>query len=473
MIARLPFGEFKPDQTKASETLRACQNALPSGDQRYVPLKSLQAFTDALDEPFKGGYSAISSDGDGFLLVGTETTLKRLSSGSWSDLATSLTTNSRWQFQQFGNYVVGVNGGMTQEVDLAAGTAGDLATAPTATSIWVVGDYVCIGRADGEINKIATSAFRDHTAWTPGTDQATELSFQTGGAVQGGIGGEYGVIFQRERIVRQTRTGDPLAPFQYDEITANFGCSNGNTIASAGRTAFFLSDRGFMAIDDGLSLRAIGNERVDRFWDDNVGRDNFDMVFSAIDPRNSLVVWGLAGVSGFLLIYNFTLDRWASARLPFSGILAGFDTSITLENMAVTETDLDAMTVSLDDARWSGGDPRLYLFNEDDEGGTLTGDNLQAVFELPLVEIVPGKRSRIRNVVPVCDAVSGLTVELAVRQRFGDAASTVTATNLLANGHMPIRAAGRHVAPKLTIAAGVDWTFAYGLELELSAGGRE
>jgi hypothetical protein len=470
---RIPFGEFKPDQTIAGEFLRTCRNVLPSGDGRYLPLKALSAFSDSLGAAFYGGYSAISSDGDAFLLVGTSTKLRRLSSGAWSDLATGLTPTYRWQMQQFGDYVVAVNGSATQKVDLAAGTAAALAGAPTGKSIWVVGDYVCIGQADGEINKIATSAFRDHTGWTPGTDQATELSFQTGGAVQGGIGGEYGVIFQRERIVRQTRTGDALAPFQYDEITTNYGCSNGNTIASAGRTAFFLSDRGFMAIDDGQALRAIGSERVDRFWEENVGRDAYDSVFCAVDPRNSLVVWGLAGVNGFLLIYNFALDRWTHARMSFTGILAGFDTSTSLEALAVTYTDLDVMTVSLDDARWQGGDPRLYLFDADNAAGTLTGDNLEAVFELPQVEVTKARRTVVRQVVPLTDATDGLTVDLLMRQRTGDVGGTTTTTDMLANGYMPIRTAGKYVAPTVTIAAGTVWTYAQGLELVMSAGGRE
>lgn len=473
MIARLPFGEFKPDQTRASETLRICRNVLASGDQRYIPLKALHTFSDAMAEPFKGGYSAISSDGDGFLLVGTSTKLLRLSGGSWTSLLTGLTTSARWQMQQFGDYVVAVNGGATQEVDLVAGTAAALAGAPTGTSVWVVGDYVCIGQADGAINEVATSAFRDHTGWTPGTDQATLQVFQTGGAVQGGIGGEYGVIFQRDRIVRQTRTGDALAPFQYDEITANFGCANGNTIASAGRSAFFLSDRGFMAIDDGQALRPIGSERVDRWWDENVGRDNYDKVFCAVDPRNSLVVWGLSGTNGVLLFYNFALDRWTTAKFGFSGILSGFDTSTSLETLAVTYTDIDAMTITLDDARWSGGDPRLYLFGTDDKAGTLTGDNLEATFELPQTEIVPGKRVMVRNALLESDATEGVTVSLALRQRPGDAATTVSASSMYANGYLALRGAGRHIAPTVTIAAGTEWTYAYGLELGLSAGGRE
>lgn len=473
MIARLPFGEFLPDQTKVSGFLYECRNVLASGDGRYTPLKAVAPFGNALPSAFEGGYSAVSSDGDGFLFAGTASALYRLSGGAWAALETGLTTNARWQFQQFGDYVVAVNGGATREIDLAGGTSAALAGAPTGTSVWVVADYVCIGRAGGEINKIATSAFRDHTGWTPGVNQSTDLPFQTGGAVMGGVGGEYGVILQRDRLVRQTRTGDALAPFQYDEISTNFGCANGNTIASAGRTVFFLSDRGFMALDDGQALRAIGSEKVNRWWDANVGRDNFDKVFTAVDPRNNLVAWGVAGVSGLLLIYNFELDRWTTGEFAFSGIMSGFDTSISLEALALTETNIDLMTTSLDDTSYSGGDPRLYVLDIDGKPGSLTGATLEAFFALTQAEVISGKRSLVRGVVPATDATNGVTVQLETRQRTGDAAIATTASNMLANGNMPIRAAGRHVGASMTIAAGTDWTFAQGLELEVAAGGRE
>lgn len=471
MIVRLPLPDYRPDQTQVSGSLQTCRNAFASGDGRYRPLRDIQEFTDALPAAFLGGYSAIASDGTGYLLAGTATNLYQLDSAAWTSLVGSLTITSRWKFVQFGDYVVAVNGSATREVDLAAGTDSAIAGAPSGKSIWVVGDYVCIGQASGEINKIATSAFRDHTGWTPGTDQATDLSFQTGGAVQGGVGGEYGVILQRDRLVRQTRTGDASAPFQYDEITNNYGCSNGATIAAAGRTVFFHSDRGFMALDNGSDLRPIGSEKIDRYFESIVGSDNFDSIFAAVDPQNKVVMWGVPGSPGLLLIYNFELDRWSTGSLPFTGFMPGFTTSTTLEALAVTYTNLDTMTISLDDGRWTGGNPRLYFFDENHKAGTLTGSTLEAQFDLGFVELIQGQRARVRGVRPLTDATSGMTITLDTRQRLGDAQNRTTTTTLNASGTMPIRSAGRYVSTSIRFDAGVNWFYAQGLEFDCFEGG--
>lgn len=465
MIASLPVPEYRPDLNEGSGVLTRCENVHVGIDGSYRPIPAISAFSSALDEAFLGGYSAISSDGTGFLLAGTATDLYRYTSGTWTSLVGSLAITSRWQFAAFGDYVVAVNGAATREVDLSAGTDSAIAGAPSGTCIWVVGDYLCIGQADDEINKIATSAFRDHTGWTPGTNQSTSLSFQTGGAVQGAIGGEYGVILQRNRIVRQTRTGDAAAPFQYDEISSNFGCSNGATIAAAGRTVFFHSDRGFMAIEDGQALKPIGSEKIDRSFELEVGRDNFDNIYAAVDPQNKLVMWGVPGRPGKIWIYNFEQDKWTTAVMTFTGIMPGFTSSTTLEALAATYTDLDAMTISLDDGRWAGGNPQLYLFDGDYKAGTLSGDSLPAEFWYGFEQLGSG-RSRIRGVRPITDATANITVSFETRQQLGGASIIKSTTSMLASSFMPVRASGRYIAPRVSYDAAADWSYLRGLEVE-------
>lgn len=465
MIVNIPVPEYRPDLNEGSGVLTRCENVHVGVDGSYRPIPSISPFSDALPALFLGGHSAITSSGEGFLLAGTATNLYRYSSGSWSSLVGSLTITSRWRFADFGDYVVAVNGSATREIDLTAGTDSAISGAPSGTCIWVVGDYLCIGRADGEINKIATSAFRDHTGWTPGTNQSTSLPFQTGGAIQGAVGGEYGVILQRNRIVRQSRTGDASAPFQYDEISSNFGCSNGATIAAAGRTVFFHSDRGFMALEDGQALRPIGSEKVDRSFKLEVGRDNFDNLYAAVDPQNKLVMWGVPGRPGKVWIYNFEQDKWTTAVLTFTGIMPGFTASTTLEALAATYTDIDAMTISLDDGRWAGGNPQLYLFDGDSKAGTLSGVNLAAEFWFGFQQLGIG-RSRIRGVRVITDATEGLTVSFETRQQLGGSSVTKSTSSMLASSYMPVRASGRYIAPRASYSPGATWSYLRGLEVE-------
>lgn len=472
MNVTVPLPEYKPDQSVNSGVLLTAENVYPALDG-YRPVQGFESLTDPLAEPYQGGVSAIASDGTAYMLVGTAAGLySQESDGSWTELVGSLSVAYRWQFAQFGDYVIAVNGSDTREVDLDLATASVITDAPSFTSIAVVGDYVVGGQPGGDINRVRWSAFRDHTAWTLGENQAGDQPMLTGGAVMGIAGGEYGVIFQRERIVRMSRTGNSEAPFDFAEISVNYGCANGATIAQSGRTVFFYSDRGFMALEDGQALRNIGSEKIDRTFAETINRDQLGQMFAAIDPQNKLVIWGIPGLPGKLWIYNFELDRWTTAEMNFSGIFPGFTTSISLDDFpSLGYTDLDAMTISLDDPRWSGGNPRLYLINGSNEAGTLTGDNLAADLELGYAQLVPGRQARPRSIRPVTDAIAGMTAEVNAKARMGDIDNTTSTSTLRASGVMPIRGKGRYHKIRLQIAAGTDWSYVQGLDVECEAGG--
>lgn len=471
MITRVRLPDFKPDQSQNSGVLLMAENVFPAMDG-YRAISEVTTVSDALGEGFQGGSSAISTDGTSYLLAGTGTDLYKIDAdGGWTSMLGSLGVSGRWRFAQFGDYVVAVNGTPTIEVALGTGTSSLLAGAPSGTSVAVVGDHVFIGQADGDISKVQWCAFRDHTSWIDGTDQAGSLPMQTGGSVMGLAGGEYGIVLQRERLVRITRTGSADTPFQFDEISSNFGCASGATIAQAGRTIFFRSDRGFMALEDGQVLKPIGSEKVDRAFEAAVPRDDLDRVFAAVDPQNKLVMWGVPGSPGTLWIYNFELDRWSTARFAFEGIMPGFTNSIGLEDLAVLYPDLDAMTISLDDPRWSGGNPRLYLFDNSHALGVFYGDNLPARLDLGFNELAPGRRARLRSVRPVWDGRSGMTVTVNAKARLGDDDDTQTASVLRASGVIPIRASGRYLSTSVEIAAGTIWGYMQSLDFEYQQGG--
>lgn len=467
MITAIALPPYLPDQSINSGVALVAENLYRAADG-YRPVRKFQEVSDALTGTFKGGASFIASNGAAYLLAGTTTNLQSLSANVWSNLLTGLTITGRWRFEQFGDFVVAVNGGATQEVDLIAGTASALAAAPTGTSVCVIGDFVVIGQAGGDQLKVQWSAFNDHTAWTPAVDQSGFQPMLTGGEVKGIVGGEYGVILQRSRLVRMTRTGDATAPFQFDEITNNYGCASAASIAASGRTVFFLSDRGFMALEDGQAIKPIGNEKIDRTFRLNVVRDDYERMFAAVDPENTLVYWGIPGTPGTIYIYNWVLDAWSTARVNFDGLFSGFSASVNSDSTGIT--DIDGSTFGVDDPRFSGGAPRFYCV-QSGKAGALSGTPLQATIKLGFTQYVPGRRARITAVRPIGDVISGLTLTADARQRLGDDERLTTVSTINATGRMPIRCGGRYIALSLTIAAGVAWTYMQGFELEFQPGG--
>lgn len=469
MKSVLPMPPFLPDQSAISGGLSVCENVYPKVDG-YSPIAGFTGFTDALPAAFKGGASFIANDGTSSLLVGTATGLVRYSGGSWTALLSSMTVPGQWRFCQFGNYAIAVNGVETKVVDLGTQTASTLTGAPAGIAVCVVGDYVLIAQGSGEILNVYNSAFNDHTGWTPGVNGSQIQPMLTGGEVMGLAGGEYGVILQRQRLVRVSRTGNDIAPFQYDEITPNVGCASKASVIAIGRTVFFLSDSGFMALEDGQQIKPIGSEKVNRTFNSEVPRDDWERLYVAHDPQSKIVAWCVPGNPGKLWIYNYELDRWSTGKLNMDGIFSGFTASTDLETLAVTYTNLDAMTISLDDPRWAGGNPRLYCV-QSGAVGTFFGDNLATTITYSFNEFVPGRVTRMRAVRPMGDAAGGVTVKIDARARLGDTEDNTASADLRTSGIVPLRCSGRYLKTTFQVAAGTSWSYVNALEYEYEAGG--
>lgn len=446
----------------------AMDNALPIADG-YGPVKAFQSVSEAITGDFLGGAAVIASDNTSYLLVGTSTSLQRYSSGAWTNLLTGLTVTDQWKFTGFGDFVVAVNGDTTYQVDLNAGTATAIAGAPAGKSVAVIDPYVFIGQGSGDFLSVFSSDINDHTRWVPDTG-ATQQPQLVGNEVMGLAGGEYGVILQRRRLVRITKTGDASAPFEYDPITDNVGCASRGSVVQLGRSVFFLSDQGFMAFEDGQVLVPIGSEQIDRTFQELVPPDDYERIFAAIDPVRKLVVWCVPGSPGFLFVYNYDLKKWGRATMNVQGVFSAFTSSETLEGVSAANPDLDAMTLSLDDPSFSGGSPQLYVV-QDGEIGTLSGATLEASFELGFMEPVQGRRSRLRGVRPITDCIEGQTMSVRVSDRQGDEGVVKQGGALRPSGRFPFRATGRYHRVSWDITAGSVWSYVQGFEVEFEAGG--
>lgn len=462
---RLILGQLEPDNPEHLQNgLQEANNvyATPNG---YRPIPAFSAIADALPATFQGGASYVASDGTVNLLAGTATDLYLFDSGlEWDSILGSLTA-SRWYFTQANDHAIATHGGAPIDINLLAGTAAALAgSPPTSDYCASVRDFVVL--SDG--NTVTWSGFQDREEWTAGTNQSGSQSMLVGGPITGLAGGEFGLIFQRSAVTRMSYVGVPVI-WQFDHIST-IGCIAAGSIASAGRMHFYLSDRGFM-MTDGNDVKPIGAERIDREFQESYSASDLEQLYACVDPRKHIVKWVMPGKEW---AYNYQLDQWSTSEWGVRAAFGGFSQGVSLDALDPIYGDLDAMgEISLDDPRFQGGAPIMLYVNSDDEVGTQSSAPMEATFQLPYIEILPGRTARVNKIRPITDATTGVTIQVVSRRRLGEAGSTTSYFDMQTSGDIPCRVAGRYLRFRITIEAGADWTYFQGLDIpDIAAGGK-
>jgi hypothetical protein len=469
VLSEVAFGEWTPDKASSkSNHLATAVNVRPIVNG-YAPVSQFSAITTDLGEAFNGGAAFVGSDGTAALLAGTATKLRKYSAG-WTTIITDAAV-ARWRFTQFGDNVLMANGGELLTYNLVSGVTDRLVgtDAPTnAIDVATVRDFVMALLDD---NNAQWSQFNDSANWAIGTSQADKQPLLDGGAGVAIVGGEYGLIFQKRAIKRVSYVGSANdIIFQFDTISAEIGCMTQGSVCSVGKLVGFLSERGFM-VCDGESVKPVGDEKFNRFFFNTYSREQIESgMWSAIDPRNSLMLWGVTGVPGKIIAFNWVLNRAAVIEMRFTGLFSGFTSNISLEALdALYPGGLDTMDKSLDDPSFRGGNPLLLIADDNNAIGTLSGANMAASLRIENIELSPAKRSRITGVRPVSDATD-LAVTVDARMRPADTENVKTCGSMRGNGRMPVRANGRYATIDVTIPAGAEWNYIQGLEFEFERG---
>jgi hypothetical protein len=466
--AVIPFGAWEPDKAPHGHNgLTRADNVYPISNG-YEPVGSFAAAT-VPRSGWSGGGAFISAGGTSYLLAGASTGLFSYSGSAWvSQYAVSA---GRWRFSQNRALVVGVHGGAPVAFDLTTGSGGLLGGSPPAAAYTAtVGEFTFLAGDPADISTVSWSGFGNAEIWTSGTSQSGALTLPDGGPITGLAGGDIGLVFQRGAIHRFQYVGGDTV-WQRDKISSEVGCIAPGSIVQAGRLVFFLSERGFM-LCDGQDVRPIGNERVDRTFFRTYERGELGAIYAATDPRHFLVAWTMPGNPGQVWLYNWSLDRWANVRFPLFGTFSGFTSNIAADAVdGLYPGGADAIALPMDSPIFSGGEPRIYYVQADGTLGTLTGPTLEAYFETPLNEIVPGQRVRPFMARPITDATT-LTVKMDARARLGDDENIVLDSEVRASGDVPVRTEGRVFKLGLTIPDAGAWSFAQGIEVEFGSGGR-
>lgn len=468
---RIPFNEWLPDQPSVAQSMQDATNVVPIASG-YGPFPLAVDYSNAASENLlnvgTGKFSEITQ-----LFAGSATKLYKFNSATLNldDVSKVGGYNTlSWDFEQFGDVLLAANGIdkiQAWTVDVSSNFADLAATAPVAKYIAVIRDFVVAANLDDGVNpnKVQWSNIADETNWTPGS--ASQSDYQLipdGGNITGITGGEFGIIFLERSVVRMSYSGSPFF-FQFDTISRNLGCKYGGTVTQYGQMAYFLSEDGFYSCD-GQSIIPIGNEKVDRYFYDNLDLNKADTITAAIDPIRKLVVWDYPTVSQTrsLLIYNWQLQRWSQAETTADYIVSAASSGYTLEALDAFGT-LDSLTTSLDSPLWTGG---KFLFAGVSGKNIVTFTGANSTANLVTSDIEQGYNSVVTLGRPQIDNGSA-NVAVASRRELDDTITFSTPIPTTSEGRVSLRSYGRY--HRFEVIPTGNWTSAIGIDVDLTQQG--
>jgi hypothetical protein len=467
---RIIFGEWLPDQPGVTGALTGAVNCYPVTNG-YAPILDEEEYSDAADADlltcFAGKTAGVVS-----LFGASASNLYKFEAGTraMDPLTTAgYSAIEYWDVVQYGEKMIMANGtDKLQSFTLNSSTyAGDLAAAaPEAKYVTVVKDFVVAANVAGEENKVYWSDINDETDWTPSlASQSDSQVMPDGGDITGLAGGEFGIVFMERAIYRMTYAGSPYF-FQFDAISRTLGCISPGSVINYSGLTYFLADDGFY-VCDGQSAKPIGAEKVDRWFFDRVNSVSLkNGISSAVDPEKRIIIWLFPNQSGAntLLIYNILLGKWSYAETTANSISSAMTPSVTLEDLDGFSASIDALTISLDDRQWAGGQ-LLLAGTSGAKIITFSGAYKQAALTSGDIDI---GHSVVTLGRPIVDAGSG-SVAVASRELLDDAITFGTASVADSEGRCGLRSAGRYHRVK-TSPSGA-WRTAVAVEVDISGQG--
>jgi hypothetical protein len=386
----------------------------------------------------------------------------------------TLSSDTQWQFAQFGNLVFATQKNTVLQVyNLSSSSAfADCAgSPPQASYISVVGRFLVLSGLLSNPFRIHWSGLNDTTNWTSGVNSSDYQDFPDGGIVRGVAGGEFGTIFQDQAIRRMSYIPGSALIFQIERITQDQGLFAPYSIVSAGDVVYFHSAHGFHKIAPGGFPEQIGRERVDRTFFDDLDKAELRMFIGAYDPRSTRVFWAYKSTSGAtglydkILGYDTALDRFFPLEMTGEYLLGMSQPGITLENLDAISASIDALGASLDSFAVST-QPLIAQFNSSHKIGFFSGANLEATLETA-EQGTDGRRIFMNGFRPVTDSA---TVYGSASYRERVSATPTSLSEVAMNsrtGRCDLRRSTRYTRMKIRIPASTTWTYAAGVEPDI------
>jgi len=472
----LPFGPWEPDAARLGGT-QSCdvRGVLPAarGWRPFPGLSPLQYA--ALPEAARAAFSC--REGEALTtLAATEHGVFSLENGQWVRRWSGEAVTADRAFAEYGDNVFALFGTQLIRTRLSGGNPQDFELvegAPQAGALGVVRDFLFLGRLADEPRGVRWSGLDRPDEWPePGSDEAQYVQsdiqiFPSGGRVQavlGGLGGADGLIFLEHGIERATYVGAPYL-FQFDHVDRRRGLLAPQSAVDCGGLCCFLSTDGWYATD-GTSVKAIGLERVDRWFFENCDSARLAETRGVYDPRQRVALWTFASPMApadshdRVLVYSPELDRWSWAELACELLFPDWTRGFTLEELDVFGS-LDSLSFGLlDAASLRHGQLSLFAFDAAHRFCSMEGPALEALLES--TEHSAG-RVFLHGFRPHADSAVAEVMPL-FRTRLMDVRRAGPWSRPDREGLCPQRLSARWLCARMRIPAGQNWRHATGVE---------
>lgn len=486
MFLEVPFGEWLPDAPDFRNPGCLVADGVYPVLGGYKPIPQLVNESRSATGAAAGSVMLRDNSRNTVIVGGTDNRLFVLRTAMIEQTGfTSIGSGEAWDFCQFNDFVIatGANNVPQYLTDIDSDNSwSDLSgTAPEAKRCAKVLDFLMLGSVSGVPNRIQWSPFNSPTGtWTASADRLTQASSADlpleFGEVQRIVGGRSAIVFQERGISVLQYVGPPVV-WSRTLISNDRGAVAPFSVVTAGEITFFLGQDGFY-MTNGSAVPPISNRKVSEWFFENVNQRLIATVQGAIDWHNQSIVWSFpsrsSGLRNRLLIFNWSENRWSTARVATDWVLGSQFDGIGLEDLTALYGTLEAIPVPLDSPQFSYRDNALAAFvtvGSSTVYHSFTGLPMEAMIETGLVQLAPARRVFVSEVHPLIETTDW-GVQVAVRQQSGRGADAVTdyaETGI--NGSAPVRAEGQKLGFCLRIPADNPWTRAQGVQIQAREGG--
>lgn len=319
------YGPWSPDLPDLGNPCLVARDVRPTVGG-YGPFASENAISNSL------GASPLGlAHLDDYVLAATNSEIFRLSGGTWGSISPNTYTASQWHFALYGSRIIAADGaGTPQKFDIGVDSVfADLAAAPAFNFPIIIRETLVGLGTPSDPQKVVFSATSDSDKWSADCGGGSQ-PLVDGGAIMGGVGGEYGVIFQRNAVVRMNFVGGDER-FTFDTVENASGALSSRSIVPYKSGAFYLSEGGFEFFD-GNGSRSISDGKVTRTFFDTLTAGQEDQVHGVYDPVRREVIWSFPVSGGRkMYIYSIPAQKFSEVDLDtellalVNGSLAGFN----------------------------------------------------------------------------------------------------------------------------------------------------